>query len=559
MVFLINFTISFGQKTKESSIPVTNKAFVYTSTIKYISPLTDNSIQCVTFLERTWADSDTKIKYHSNKDAEINSSILFNNELYIGGYFNRINGVECCNLIKIRNDSIFAIFVGKNKKDWTKNGTYDIGTINKFCIFKEHLFAATENGLWELDNDHWIRIGTGLKGYIDAGYVNINIDEERVGACYPQVIDIAVYNEKLYLVFDCSSPIGSCFFKRKLIEFTGNKFIVVKDSTNILKENINSLTLTTTNEGLYLSTDSVLAKYNGQSMELINDKIPPLKLFTWNEQAFGVVVSTGNGISNKFLYKISGNSNMEYSIDGLVEFNMQINNIGICNNELFLTCNKSWNSEKDKKGITYLYSIKDSKILRTEYMNGVFCGIVFYNNKPLSIFFNQKKCNEIEDKSSGLLVSGTLANRDAASTNKLPQTVKNTQIKQDENKTYKISIPKGFQPISINVLLSQLKQCTTHDCIAKWINKWEYSYTVQLKNAGKLNNRENRGNRIVDINESYMIPSIGLRSGTIRAWVREILTSKDVDENKIEEYLKKLDASIDRTQKVSLAALRGED
>jgi uncharacterized protein (TIGR02145 family) len=404
LVFLINLTISFGQKTKDSSTPVTNKPFVYSNTIKYISPLIDNSIQCVTFLRTTQKDDDTKKEWHSNQDAEINSSILFNNELYIGGDFNRINGVECYNLIKIRNDSIFAIFVGKNKKDWTKNGTYDIGTINKFCIFKEHLFAATENGLWELDNDHWIRIGTGLEVFTDDindGYVNIKIDEKQIVKCWTQVKDIAVQNEKLYLVFDGSH--GYCNFKRKLIEFTGNKFIAIKDSTNILKENTNSLTLTSTNDGLYLSTDSVLAKYNGQSIELIKDKTPPLKLFTWNEQAFGLVCS--RDVPFKHLFKIEGDTVIEYWVDGLAELNMSINKFGIGNNELFMTSNWTWKSDDDKSWFTYLYSIKDSKILRTNYKNENGCEIVFYKNKPLSIFFNEKKCNEIEGKGSGLLVS----------------------------------------------------------------------------------------------------------------------------------------------------------
>ena len=142
-----------------------------------------------------------------------------------------------------------------------------------------------------------------------------------------------------------------------------------------------------------------------------------------------------------------------------------------------------------------------------------------------------------------------------------PQIVGNSQTKQKEANTQNTSIriPKGFQPVSIDVLILQLKKCTTYDCIDKWINKWELSYTLLLKNAGELKNRGNRGARIVNINESYMLPSIGYRSGPIRAWVSEILTSKDVSESEIERYLKKLDAAIDRTQKASASALRGED
>jgi hypothetical protein len=119
----------------------------------------------------------------------------------------------------------------------------------------------------------------------------------------------------------------------------------------------------------------------------------------------------------------------------------------------------------------------------------------------------------------------------------------------------KIVIPNGFKPINNYDFLSQLDKCPTHDCIDKLITKWEYSYTLQLINAGKLNNHNNRSARIIDIHESFGSATIGYTRAPLRTWVYKYLTSKDVDEVKIQEYLRKIEASMDRIKQVSSDAL----
>ena len=105
--------------------------------------------------------------------------------------------------------------------------------------------------------------------------------------------------------------------------------------------------------------------------------------------------------------------------------------------------------------------------------------------------------------------------------------------------------------------LSQLKACTSHACIEKWLVSWEKSFTSEVKALGKLQNRSNRSNRIVQVSERYQLPSYGYSKGPIRAWVRDILQEKDCSEEKMEYYLKKLDDAQDRLVKICQDEMRG--
>lgn len=105
--------------------------------------------------------------------------------------------------------------------------------------------------------------------------------------------------------------------------------------------------------------------------------------------------------------------------------------------------------------------------------------------------------------------------------------------------------------------ITQLKSCTTQICIEKWILNWEKSFTNEVKILGKLQNRTNRMNRIVQVSERYQIISYGDSKGPIRAWVRNILEEKDVNDESIKYYLNKLDAAQDRCVKVCQDEMNG--
>ncbi len=105
--------------------------------------------------------------------------------------------------------------------------------------------------------------------------------------------------------------------------------------------------------------------------------------------------------------------------------------------------------------------------------------------------------------------------------------------------------------------LSQLKACPSHACIEKWLVTWEKSFTSEVKALGKLQNRSNRQNRIVQVSERYQMPSYGYSKGPIRAWVRNILQEKDCSEEKMEYYLKKLDDAQDRCVIICQEEMRG--
>lgn len=365
LVLVTNLTYSQIIQNYQQLRPQKNDA-----PVQFVSLLSNNSIGCISLIGRTFT-SNTKISV----------SVTYKNALVVGGLFNRINGKPCSNPLMIRHDSIFA-FVDKSK-----GSMIQLGKVHELKVYKETLYAATENGLWKFDGIEW----TAPRN--EEGNLEI-LQQDKNQICadrYPTITDLAEFNDKLYLIYE-SGPVGYCpFFYKTLIEYDGSKFRYGKEYAGKLPAKARNLSIAEAPDGLYISSDSAVHRLDDQSVTTITRLNKPLNLFSWKNAVFGMEF-TGNDGSFKVaggLHKFESGQYSRYLLSGT---DADITNVAIHGEDLYVNFNRGQQLQGSHELVGNIYQVRNNQVIKLPVSNCNRCAILLHNEKPITIRYDYDNC-----------------------------------------------------------------------------------------------------------------------------------------------------------------------